>query len=99
MTLKSIQSIIDQVLANSHLDSENMSRYDRFISVLKKYAKEIEIRDFAKNTLFIEVVSTVYANEINMRKRAIIQDLNQYSRDRNDNILVKDLKILIKGRG
>ena len=99
MTFKSIQGIISQVLANNNLDSENMSRYDRFLSVLKKYAKDIEIRDFQNSTLFVEVASTVYSNEINMRKRAIIKDLNQYSRDKNDNITVRDIKILIKGRG
>ncbi|MCP4481799.1 MAG: DUF721 domain-containing protein [bacterium] len=85
-------------MSNNHLDSAGMSRYDRFLTVLKRYAKAIEILDFSNGTLFLEVASTVYSNEITMRKFSIIKDLNQYSKDNNDNITVRNIKILVKGR-
>ena len=98
--MKSIKDIISTVLEQNRLDSKNMNRYERFLNVLKLYAKDIEIRDFdfSNQILYVEVESTIYSNELNIRKKNIIKELNQYSRDKNDNITIKDIKILIKGR-
>jgi hypothetical protein len=96
--MEQIKNIIEKVFADKNINYQKISVYDRILSVLRRYAQNIEQINIKHNVLCIYIESAVYRNEIQMRKNQILEDLNSQEGFESEDTKIKDIKILIKGR-
>jgi len=96
--MEQIKNIIEKVFADKNIDYENINIYDNILAILRRYVKNIERIDLQKNVLSIYIDSTVYRNELQMRKLQILEDLNNSKNLILNEKKIKDIKFLNKGR-
>jgi hypothetical protein len=93
MSLKASSEIIEVLKHQLGLNED-------FITVLKVWEKElgpiaskVEIAGFKKGQIFVDVVSSVYMQELIIRKKELLKKLNQYFGGKK---VVKDIKLQLK---
>ncbi len=92
--LNSIKNIIQNILANRGENAQN--KIDKIVGVFEDFRiREVNIVDYQAKILTIEIESSIYKNEIQIKKNNIINAINKLHLE---DISVSDIKILIKGR-
>ncbi|MBO7611570.1 MAG: DUF721 domain-containing protein [Elusimicrobia bacterium] len=90
MEFTEVSSIIKQI-------SDKLGLNDDYFIIMSKWQQEvgnnkIELSGFKDGTIFASAKSAVYINDLNLRKRQIINKLNQYLGRK----VVKNIKCEIK---
>ena len=90
MEFTEVSSIIKQI-------SDKLGLNDDYFIIMSKWQQElgnnkIELSGFKDGVLFASAKSAVYVNDLNLRKRQIINKLNQYLGKK----LIKNIKCEIK---
>jgi predicted nucleic acid-binding Zn ribbon protein len=90
MEFTEVSSIIKQI-------SDKLGLNDDYFIIMSKWQQElgnnkIELSGFKDGVIFASAKSAVYVNDLNLRKRQIINKLNQYLGKK----LIKNIKCEIK---
>ena len=90
MEFTEVSSIIKQI-------SDKLGLNDDYFIIMSKWQQElgnnkIELSGFKDGVIFASAKSAVYINDLNLRKRQIINKLNQYLGKK----LIKNIKCEIK---
>ena len=90
MEFTEVSSIIKQI-------SDKLGLNDDYFIIMSKWQQElgnnkIELSGFKDGIIFASAKSAVYVNDLNLRKRQIINKLNQYLGKK----LIKNIKCEIK---
>ena len=90
MEFTEVSSIIKQI-------SDKLGLNDDYFIIMSKWQQElgnnkIELSGFKDGVLFASAKSAVYVNDLNLRKRQIINKLNQYLGKK----VIKNIKCEIK---
>ena len=90
MEFTEVSSIIKQI-------SDKLGLNDDYFVIMSKWQQElgnnkIELSGFKDGVIFASAKSAVYVNDLNLRKRQIINKLNQYLGKK----LIKNIKCEIK---
>lgn len=90
MELIEVSSILDKVKKSIGLD-------DAYFIIMSKWQQEVGnnkiiLNGFRKGTIFAVTNSAIYLNDFNLRKRQIINRLNQYLGSK----IIKNIKCEIK---
>ena len=90
MEFTEVSSIIKQI-------SDKLGLNDDYFIIMSKWQQElgnnkIELSGFKDGVIFASAKSAVYVNDLNLRKRQIINNLNQYLGKK----LIKNIKCEIK---
>lgn len=96
--MEQIKNIIEKVFADKNIQYKNISLYDNLLKVIRRYVPKIDEINLKDNVLLLEIESAVYRNEIQIRKSQILEEINSLDFLITENIKIKDIKILIKGR-
>ena len=90
MDLVEVSSLLPKIKKSIGLD-------DNYFIIISKWQQEVGnnkviLNGFKNGTLFTTTVSAIYLNDFNLRKRQIINRLNQYL----GNKVIKNIKCEIK---
>ena len=83
------KELVEKILKKYNINSQTYTLFESWEKVVGKLSNKIKLKGYKNNTIFVTTDSSIYAQELKLRKKEIIEEIRKNIPD----IDIKDIKV------